>query len=99
MYFGPVLFLRLQSERAYGFVKKYAEEKQAAIKNSEVERLVRWHYRGKKNYRAAPRWALLWFRRGMIYFEFTPLQHPADKKESGVVTTHFEYHAIGGPVG
>ena len=27
--------------------------------------------------------------------EITPLQHPADNKDSGVVTTHFEYHAIG----
>jgi DNA polymerase-3 subunit alpha (Gram-positive type) len=33
--------------------------------------------------------------KGRDIHEFTPLQHPADKKDSGVVTTHFEYHAIG----
>ena len=35
----------------------------------------------------------MWYP-GRDIHEFTPLQHPADKG-FGVVTTHFEYHAIG----
>ncbi len=79
---------------AYGFVKKYAEEKQAAIKNSEVERLVSG-ITGVRRTTGQHPGGLIVVPQGHDIFEFTPLQHPADKKESGVVTTHFEYHAIG----
>ena len=34
--------------------------------------------------------------RDMDVHHFTPIQHPANKKESGVLTTHFDYHSIEG---
>ncbi len=79
---------------AYGFVKKYAEEKQVTIKNSEVDRLVQG-ITGVRRTTGQHPGGLIVVPQDHDILEFTPLQHPADNKESGVITTHFEYHAIG----
>ena len=79
---------------AYGFVKKYAEEKQVIIKNSEVDRLVKG-ITGVRRTTGQHPGGLIVIPQDHDILEFTPLQHPADNKESGVITTHFEYHAIG----
>ncbi len=79
---------------AYGFVKKYGEEKQVTIKNSEVERLVKG-ITGVRRTTGQHPGGLIVVPQDHDILEFTPLQHPADNKESGVITTHFEYHAIG----
>ena len=31
-------------------------------------------------------------------YDFTPIQYPADDKTAGVITTHFDYHAISGRI-
>ncbi|MGI5911189.1 MAG: PolC-type DNA polymerase III [Syntrophomonadaceae bacterium] len=79
---------------AYGFVKKYAEEKQLYIKNSEIERLAKG-ITGVRRTTGQHPGGLIVVPRDHNILEFTPLQNPADNKESGVITTHFEYHAIG----
>lgn len=84
----------IADKTAYGFVKKYAEEKQINIKNSEVNRLTRG-IAGVRRTTGQHPGGLIVVPTDQDIRDFTPLQYPADKKESGVITTHFEYHAIG----
>ena len=49
-------------------------------------------YRRETNHRSAPRW--YYGGAKVEIFEFTPIQYPADAKESGVITTHFDYNFI-----
>ncbi|HWQ73839.1 MAG TPA: PolC-type DNA polymerase III [Syntrophomonas sp.] len=78
---------------AFGFVKKYAEDRQMQLKNSEATRLARG-ITGVRRTTGQHPGGLIVVPRDHNIMEFTPLQHPADKKESGVITTHFEYHAL-----
>ncbi|HWP98626.1 MAG TPA: PolC-type DNA polymerase III [Syntrophomonadaceae bacterium] len=79
---------------AYGFVLKFAEAKQLQLKNSEINRLVRGISGVRRTTGQHPGGLIVVPRESDIH-DFTPLQHPAENKESGVITTHFEYHAIG----
>lgn len=84
----------IAEKTAYGFVKKYAEERQLHIRNAEINRLVKGITGVRRTTGQHPGGLIVVPRDNDIY-EFTPLQYPADNKDSGVVTTHFEYHAIG----
>jgi DNA polymerase-3 subunit alpha (Gram-positive type) len=79
---------------AFGFVKKYAEQKQIQIKNSEATRLSRG-ITGVRRTTGQHPGGLIVVPTDCEIMDFTPLQYPADNKNSGVITTHFEYHAIG----
>lgn len=79
---------------AYGFVVRYAEDRNIQLKNSEINRLVKG-IAGVRRTTGQHPGGLIVVPRDHDIHEFTPLQHPAENKDSGVVTTHFEYHAIG----
>lgn len=84
----------IAEKTAFGFVKKYALEKQVEIKNSEVTRLAHGITGVRKTTGQHPG-GLIVVPTDSDIMDFTPLQYPADNKNSGVITTHFEYHAIG----
>ena len=64
------------------------------LRNAEINRLVKGITKGKEDHWPAS-WGADCRTPGSRNTEFTPLQYPAENKDSGVVTTHFEYHAIG----
>lgn len=84
----------IAEKTAFGFVKKYLEQQQINARNSEIRRLVKG-LTGVRRTTGQHPGGLIVVPKGRDIHEFTPLQHPADRKDSGVITTHFEYHAIG----
>ncbi|MDD2620100.1 MAG: PolC-type DNA polymerase III, partial [Syntrophomonadaceae bacterium] len=83
----------IADKTAYGFVKKYADDKQIDIRNSEINRLVKG-ITGVRRTTGQHPGGLIVVPADKNILDFCPLQYPADKKESGIITTHFEYHAM-----
>lgn len=83
----------IAEKTAYGFVKKYMEGINKVVKNSEINRLVKG-ITGVRRTTGQHPGGLIVLPQDKNIYEFTPLQYPADKKDAGVITTHFEYNAI-----
>lgn len=84
----------IADKTAYGFVKQYTEKQGLEIKESEIARLARG-VSGVRRTTGQHPGGLIVVPTSKDILDFTPVQHPADNKESGIITTHFEYHAIG----
>lgn len=78
---------------AFGLVKAYCEASGIRLKKAEMARLARGITGVKRTTGQHPGGVLV-LPAGKDIFEFTPLQHPADDRKSGTVTTHFDYDSI-----
>ncbi|MCK9443608.1 MAG: PolC-type DNA polymerase III [Tissierellaceae bacterium] len=87
----------IADKTAYGFVKKYFEEKDININSAEINRLVKGCTGIKRTSGQHPGGVMIVPKYKDI-LDFTPIQYPADDKKSGVITTHFDYNAISGRI-
>jgi len=85
----------IADKTAYGYVKKYFEERQIDMHRYEIERLAQG-LTGVKRTSGQHPGGIMVVPADRDIHEFCPIQYPANDVTSDVITTHFDYHSISG---
>lgn len=87
----------IAEKTAFGYVKKYFEEKEQTVSNKEVLRLSEGCTGVKRTTGQHPGGIMVVPDYKDVH-DFCPIQRPANDQTSDVLTTHFDYHSISGRI-
>ncbi|MGL5435276.1 MAG: PolC-type DNA polymerase III [Lachnospiraceae bacterium] len=83
----------LADKTAFGYVKKYYEERGVHKRNCEIDRIVQGCVGIRRTTGQHPG-GIVVLPIGEEIYSFTPVQRPANDMTTKTVTTHFDYHSI-----
>ena len=83
----------LADKTAYGYVKKYYEERGESKRNCEIDRIVAGCTGIRRTTGQHPG-GIVVLPYGEEMDTFTPINYPSNDSSKGIITTHFDYHKI-----
>lgn len=82
----------IADKTAYGYVRKYFDDREEEISNREADRISR-NIAGMRRSTGQHPGGIIVVPDSNDITDFTPIQYPANDPSSGVITTHYDYHS------